>query len=301
MALKLDCPHCKRPLNVTEKAFGQTVPCPACNQPITVPREAGSRTSPRPLGAPAQAARGLAPEPDINRVSTATNPSGMPPMPDGMPPMPEEDKASAPAGTPWAFLQAAGAAGRPRSAADGYAAGLSQERQDATLGGIEAARSKRPLGIVWLVFYWVFGGVLLMLMGLSLQFAGGAAAGALAEIGSRGGVGAAVGVELLSLLGLLGFHVGLLMLVTCYGLWTFRKWGLSMAKVLAAVSAVMGLIGLIAALVTRGLIAVSLANALISAAIVVYLFGSTNLSEQAQRYIAQIRSRTTTPDWKEFE
>ena len=37
MAFKLDCPHCKRKLNVTEKAFGKTVPCPGCNRPIKVP------------------------------------------------------------------------------------------------------------------------------------------------------------------------------------------------------------------------------------------------------------------------
>ena len=37
MSFKMECPHCKRTLNVTEKAFGKTVPCPGCNQPVTVP------------------------------------------------------------------------------------------------------------------------------------------------------------------------------------------------------------------------------------------------------------------------
>ena len=37
MSFKMDCPLCKRTLNVTEKAFGKTVPCPGCNQPVTVP------------------------------------------------------------------------------------------------------------------------------------------------------------------------------------------------------------------------------------------------------------------------
>jgi len=37
MFFKMDCPHCKRSLNVTEKAFGKTVACPGCNQPINVP------------------------------------------------------------------------------------------------------------------------------------------------------------------------------------------------------------------------------------------------------------------------
>jgi hypothetical protein len=37
MAFKMDCPHCRKTLNITEKAFGKTVPCPGCKQPIAVP------------------------------------------------------------------------------------------------------------------------------------------------------------------------------------------------------------------------------------------------------------------------
>jgi hypothetical protein len=36
MGFKIACPHCSRTLNVTEPAFGKTVPCPACNRPIDV-------------------------------------------------------------------------------------------------------------------------------------------------------------------------------------------------------------------------------------------------------------------------
>ncbi len=32
---KIECPHCKRILNVTEKAYGKILPCPGCNQPVT--------------------------------------------------------------------------------------------------------------------------------------------------------------------------------------------------------------------------------------------------------------------------
>ena len=32
-------PHCKRTLNVSERAFGKTVPCPGCGQPVTAPRQ----------------------------------------------------------------------------------------------------------------------------------------------------------------------------------------------------------------------------------------------------------------------
>jgi hypothetical protein len=38
MAFQMNCPHCAKQLNVTEKAFGKTVPCPGCNWPIDVPR-----------------------------------------------------------------------------------------------------------------------------------------------------------------------------------------------------------------------------------------------------------------------
>jgi hypothetical protein len=39
MAFQMDCPHCMKRLNVTEKAFGKTVPCPGCNQPLTIPQQ----------------------------------------------------------------------------------------------------------------------------------------------------------------------------------------------------------------------------------------------------------------------
>ena len=42
MPFKMDCPHCHRTLNVTEKAFGKKVPCPNCKQPVTVPQWAES-------------------------------------------------------------------------------------------------------------------------------------------------------------------------------------------------------------------------------------------------------------------
>lgn len=47
MSFKMDCPHCKRTLNVTEKAFGKTVPCPGCNQPVTVPQHWAPPPPPR--------------------------------------------------------------------------------------------------------------------------------------------------------------------------------------------------------------------------------------------------------------
>jgi len=44
MPVKMECPHCKRALNVTEVAFGKTAPCPGCKQPITVPASPTNRS-----------------------------------------------------------------------------------------------------------------------------------------------------------------------------------------------------------------------------------------------------------------
>jgi len=37
MSFNIACPHCKKVLNVTEKAYGKTLPCPGCQRPIVVP------------------------------------------------------------------------------------------------------------------------------------------------------------------------------------------------------------------------------------------------------------------------
>jgi len=39
MVFQVNCPHCKKVLNVTEKAFGRTLPCPGCSKPVTVPQQ----------------------------------------------------------------------------------------------------------------------------------------------------------------------------------------------------------------------------------------------------------------------
>ena len=110
--------------------------------------------------------------------------------------------------------------------------------------------TKKPFGLVWVVFYWIFAGVWCMVLGVAAQAGGGFSAGIRDAMESlRGSTAMATVAELLSLLGFLGFHLGLLMLVTCYGLWTFRKWALSIAKVLAGFFAVGSVIWFIAALV----------------------------------------------------
>ena len=82
VSLKMNCPRCKRALNVTEPAFGKTVPCPGCKQPIKVPHPAAvsatapaQRASPRSGGTDNLAAESTPPQ----------LPPPMPPPPDGYP------------------------------------------------------------------------------------------------------------------------------------------------------------------------------------------------------------------------
>jgi hypothetical protein len=81
MSFKMDCPHCKRTLNVSEKAIGKTVPCPGCSQPVTIPQEPPSLRSLRPV------------EATIPALQTAHAVS-LPPMRSATPPMSEADSAS---------------------------------------------------------------------------------------------------------------------------------------------------------------------------------------------------------------
>jgi hypothetical protein len=87
MSFKMDCPHCKRTLNVTEKAFGKTVPCPGCKQPVTLPRtippppvhQVATTVSPLPVARPK---RVVTPQPTR---------SAAPPIPPELPPVPRPD------------------------------------------------------------------------------------------------------------------------------------------------------------------------------------------------------------------
>jgi hypothetical protein len=149
--------------------------------------------------------------------------------------------------------------------------------------------AKRPVGLVWLVFYWLFAGLVLL-------YSGGICAGVGTFMG--GGIGNApkmfgpsnVGelggqMLLMEFMGVLLFHYGLLLMVACYGLWTFRRWGLSLARGLAIAFVVVNILCFVIALVYRTGIVVSVVGVFISAGIVVYLYGSANLRDHLQRYI----------------
>ncbi len=154
MSFKISCPHCMRTLNVSERAIGQTVPCPGCNQPITVPQSFQPARQTSDVAAPAwpgaaQNGDGMTP------VAAPTLPPGMPPMPNGVPPAP-------PPGDPLAFL---------RSEPVGAQVDGRRDLGDASgIPGVTVGTSRRPAGLVWIVFYWSICGLFGIIGGLALTY-----------------------------------------------------------------------------------------------------------------------------------
>jgi hypothetical protein len=279
MSFKMYCPNCMSSLNVTEKAFGKVVPCPACKKLVTVP--AGEQ-QPLPQGH-------LVDGPPARRdagYGTYATPEAARPLPAAMPPMPGESPPAPSPGNPLGFLEP--------GAGSGPAAGPASlpERQGSP--GTMPDAPRRPAGLVWVVFYLSIAGVLWMIGGFVLTFGGsflGGIAGAMDDFGPRrsGGAVGSVIAEALGAGGLILFHLGLLTEVACYGLWTFRRWGLSLAKIVADIYALLSLIGLLAAIIMRAGIVSGLVGFAISVGIVVYLYGSSNLSDRVQQVFSRVR------------
>ncbi|MEI8372862.1 MAG: hypothetical protein WCJ35_08515 [Planctomycetota bacterium] len=164
--------------------------------------------------------------------------------------------------------------------------------------------AKRSAGIVWIVFYYSLGGLVSIVVGLGLyivaSFLGGLSQGIENTLYFRRPEGSFIATELMSLGGLLLFHYGLLLELACYGLWTYRRWGLSLAKILAVLQAISSSIGIVMALVTRTGIVANLVGLVISVGIVVYLFSSLNLSERVQQVFSRVRN-VSGQTWQEYE
>jgi hypothetical protein len=149
-------------------------------------------------------------------------------------------------------------------------------------------KAQRPFGLVWIVFFWIIQGVGSLFFGGILAGMGGAVGGATEITRNMFGslrLGSALEAVLLEVLGVMLFHYGLLLLVACYGLWTFRKWGISLARGLAIVFVLLNILALIITLVNRTGIVACVAGVFISVCIMVYLYGSANLRDRLHRYI----------------
>lgn len=295
MSFKMFCPHCKRTLNVNETALGKTVPCPGCNQQIKVVRppepslQSSHSDGPPVLAGATQESRELR--------------SSAPPLPPWMSPIPGGERPAAPPSDPLSMLEAAAAyekaAPRHKSNAVSAEARASSDKY--------AAVRKRPAALVWIVFFWAVSAAFVTLSSLAGLIAGCSAGLGLAlalsrlpHIPSDLQAPPAIAVELWTFACLLGFYFGLLMTVACYGLWTFRMWGLSLAKKLAIANAIGGLLTVVLAIIVRAGIAASLVGSITSVAILVYLYGSRDLSERLQQAWSRAQ-HLEDQAWEEYE
>ncbi len=155
------------------------------------------------------------------------------------------------------------------------------------------SKAQRPFGLVWVVFYWIINGLLAIPLGYIIACMGSALGGTNEMtrnmFGSRGfgesGGTPALAAAFLEFIGLLVFHFGLILLVACYGLWTYRKWGLSLARGLAVASFALNVLIFILGIISRAGIVAGLIGMVISAGILVYLYGYADLRERLKGYI----------------
>lgn len=158
------------------------------------------------------------------------------------------------------FVQAASAPGRPST----------------TVTNGPGSAPGQPFGAVWIVFYWVLRGIVLMILGMGVAVAGVNTGMPFAdrhaivphEAWAAGQVLQAASLEFF---GVVLAHLGLFTLVVCYGLWTSRRWGRICALALAVV-----FVGADTALLTActsvgpGIVA-SLADLVLGLTVLVYL------------------------------
>ena len=175
MSFKMSCPHCKKTLNVPEKAFGKTAPCPYCKGQIEVPRS------------PPQ---GVVPIAQAIQPPSPQQPARTTPLPTVMPPLPPTTDDSDESANPLDFLNTmpaagaragshAGAGGAPQSSAappyrsnpaagkPGNPAGTKRflstvPAPDLVVDAATAARAKST--IIWsMIVGGVVGGLLLLM------------------------------------------------------------------------------------------------------------------------------------------
>lgn len=209
------------------------------------------------------------------------------------------------------------AAGAPRQQDPAAAGGLAREadqRQDLPPPGRPAPADleshgpgpKRPFGLTWVVFYWVFVGASCIIGGSLLTVMTGVLAGAVE--GSGGLFGdlkqaqrqSATILVFMEFGGLLTFHYGLLTLVACYGLWTFRKWGIVLGRAMAIAGVVFSVIGVIASVASHAGIFASVVGLAISSVILAYLFaGPPGFYTRLRQYLRANRLREDM--WQGYE
>lgn len=168
---------------------------------------------------------------------------------------------------------------------------------------VESQEHRSPY-IVWITLYWLCSAVLLVCLALVLSPLGASLASATDKLDSFAGAihdlaakqrlledrtALVVLMVLIDLAGVLLFHLGLLTIVACYGLWNLRGWGLSLSRPLAAVFVVFNCLGLVLSIYTRVCVTSTIVALVISIAVADYLFGTERLSGRIERYTQAYR------------
>jgi len=173
-------------------------------------------------------------------------------------------------------------------------------------GEVHGNTAKRPFGLTWLVFYWVLWGAACIVLGSVLFSASSFLGGAASALSERGGFGmghemgqSAAQMEFSSLVGLGIFHYGLLTLVACYGLWTFRRWGFALARAVAVVAVLVSLTGLVVSIAYRTGILAGIVGLIVSAVILAYVFVGPGLFAQVRQRVNL--SRLPKGGWQDYE
>jgi hypothetical protein len=280
--MQFSCPICGTPLSLTEQHFGRKVRCPGCPARLRIPNGPGAVTVVEDDNGPAiprgETAR-TSHSPAAHATSAAAPQTGVAASaPVGMPPVP--------AAPPHAY-QAAATASTPG------AWGIAPAGTPATVVQTPALAEGRPLGLVWIVFFFCIQGICLIGLSFALVFIGSVVGAAFAERGGSSSGHFGIGPRERALLGgssspmsdgdraiaslltdaisLSVFHFGLLLLVAGYGLWTARTWGPMLAAILSALAVLVSLVAMILALVARWGILSSIVAVVIWIGVAVYL------------------------------
>ncbi len=254
--MEVVCPSCKSVLVAPEALIGKRVQCKRCGSAFTV------EPSPIPM-----------PQPPGQPEARQSQPPSFSP-----PPQPQGFPAPAPA------------ARAPEMHPPALPSHPAAPPPDAG-----ATAPGKPFLLVFVVFYWVIGGFGCFIIGSLVSsmagLLGGVLGGALGEVISAPDLHRLGAQEyaflvhaLVDLIGVALWLYGVLLLVASYGLWTLRKWGLKLARVLAIVSLVLNVLVLIGSMILRTGFVSALAGAAISLCIAVYLYQGVNV-------LAQVRDR----------
>jgi len=257
------CPRCNKRYEVSDDLVGRQLRCSnaACRHVFTLAVSAAQS----PVGAYSNppAARPPPPRPAIS-TGSAGSPSS---SPANMPPVPDAYAQNSAPDNPYAYL------------------GPIVPSSDGAAESHASVAAKRPLGLVWIVFYFAISGALTVFLALAAMFATGFAAG-LADTAFSHPHERDVAVfvmVLLQLLALAVLHLGILLIVACYGLWTFRRWGLTLANTLLVIEIVLHVLALVLGGVSKVLgpseIVMNFASLGVCVAILTYLSGSPYLKQ----------------------